>query len=108
MNGEKRSREPQGTSKEPQSHPKIEKVYWPGFENHPNHAIAKEQMKDFVTGFLYNNINCNQTYLNESSLEKRLLYQTDIMGRINPFKPEGLVFNIYTDGSVMKQYQLKQ
>ena len=29
------------------SHPKIEKVYWPGFESHPNHAIAKEQMKDF-------------------------------------------------------------
>ena len=28
-------------------HPKIEKVYWPGFESHPNHAIAKEQMKDF-------------------------------------------------------------
>ncbi len=28
-------------------HPKIEKVYWPGFENHPNHTIAKEQMKDF-------------------------------------------------------------
>ncbi|RMA66154.1 cystathionine gamma-synthase [Ulvibacter antarcticus] len=29
------------------SHPKIEKVYWPGFENHPNHAIAKSQMNDF-------------------------------------------------------------
>ncbi len=28
-------------------HPKIEKVYWPGFENHPNHAIAKSQMNDF-------------------------------------------------------------
>lgn len=28
-------------------HPKIEKVYWPGFENHPNHEIAKEQMNDF-------------------------------------------------------------
>lgn len=28
-------------------HPKIEKVYWPGFENHPNHEIAKRQMKDF-------------------------------------------------------------
>ena len=26
---------------------KIEKVYWPGFENHPNHLIAKTQMKDF-------------------------------------------------------------
>ena len=28
-------------------HPKIEKVYWPGFEDHPNHLIAKSQMKDF-------------------------------------------------------------
>lgn len=29
------------------SHPKIEKVYWPGFSTHPNHNIAKKQMKDF-------------------------------------------------------------
>lgn len=29
------------------THPKIEKVYWPGFKNHPNHDIAKSQMKDF-------------------------------------------------------------
>ncbi len=28
-------------------HPKIEKVYWPGFETHPNHDIAKKQMRDF-------------------------------------------------------------
>jgi len=28
-------------------HPKIDKVYWPGFENHPNHEIAKKQMNDF-------------------------------------------------------------
>lgn len=28
-------------------HPKIEKVYWPGFEDHPNHDIAKSQMNDF-------------------------------------------------------------
>ncbi|MEQ8242152.1 cystathionine gamma-synthase [Fulvivirga sp.] len=28
-------------------HPKVEKVYWPGFESHPNHDIAKAQMKDF-------------------------------------------------------------
>ena len=28
-------------------HQKIEKVYWPGFENHPNHHVAKKQMKDF-------------------------------------------------------------
>lgn len=30
-----------------QAHPKIEKVYWPGFESHPNHDIAKSQMTDF-------------------------------------------------------------
>lgn len=29
------------------SHPKIENVYWPGFKDHPNHDIAKSQMKDF-------------------------------------------------------------
>ena len=29
------------------AHPKIEKVYWPGFEDHPNHDIAKAQMSDF-------------------------------------------------------------
>ena len=27
--------------------PKIEKVYWPGFEFHPNHHVAKKQMNDF-------------------------------------------------------------
>jgi cystathionine beta-lyase len=29
------------------SHPAIAKVYWPGFEDHPGHAIAKAQMRDF-------------------------------------------------------------
>ena len=29
------------------AHPAIKKVYWPGFEDHPGHAIAKAQMKDF-------------------------------------------------------------
>lgn len=28
-------------------HPKIEKVFWPGFEEHPNHKVAKSQMSDF-------------------------------------------------------------
>jgi cystathionine beta-lyase len=29
------------------NHPKVAKVYWPGFEDHPNHEIAKKQMRDF-------------------------------------------------------------
>jgi cystathionine gamma-lyase len=29
------------------SHPKVDKVLWVGFEDHPNHAIAKKQMRGF-------------------------------------------------------------
>ncbi|OFY90875.1 MAG: cystathionine gamma-synthase [Bacteroidetes bacterium RIFCSPLOWO2_12_FULL_31_6] len=29
------------------NHPKVDKVYWPGFESHPNHDIAKKQMRGF-------------------------------------------------------------
>ena len=29
------------------SHSEIESVYWPGFEEHPNHNIAKKQMNDY-------------------------------------------------------------
>ncbi len=30
-----------------EAHPEIDKVYWPGLPKHPNHKLAKEQMKDF-------------------------------------------------------------
>ena len=29
------------------NHEKVEKVYWPGFSDHPNHKIAAVQMRDF-------------------------------------------------------------
>ena len=29
------------------NHSKVGEVYYPGFESHPNHDIAKKQMKDF-------------------------------------------------------------
>jgi cystathionine gamma-lyase len=29
------------------SHPKVEKVFWPGFEDHPNHKVAASQMSGF-------------------------------------------------------------
>jgi cystathionine gamma-lyase/cystathionine beta-lyase len=29
------------------THPKVDKVYWPGFPDHPNHEVAKKQMRDF-------------------------------------------------------------
>ncbi|HEX2617348.1 MAG TPA: cystathionine gamma-synthase [Flavobacteriales bacterium] len=29
------------------THPRIDKLYWPGFATHPNHDVAKRQMRDF-------------------------------------------------------------
>ena len=29
------------------THPKVDNVYWPGFETHPNHTVAKKQMRGF-------------------------------------------------------------
>lgn len=29
------------------SNSKVHKIYWPGFEDHPNHEVAKKQMRDF-------------------------------------------------------------
>ncbi|MBI1223206.1 MAG: cystathionine gamma-synthase [Bacteroidetes bacterium] len=28
-------------------HPKVGQVFWPGFTDHPNHEVAKKQMRDF-------------------------------------------------------------
>ena len=30
-----------------ESHPRVDKVYWPGLERHENHNVAKEQMRGF-------------------------------------------------------------
>jgi cystathionine beta-lyase/cystathionine gamma-synthase len=30
-----------------QSHPKVERVHYPGLPSHPGHAVAKRQMRDF-------------------------------------------------------------
>jgi len=29
------------------AHPKVDKVYWPGLTSHPNHDVAKKQMRGF-------------------------------------------------------------
>lgn len=50
-------------------HPKVGKVYWPGFEDHPNHAVAKKQMRDFggmLSFTLKNDSLTNATVLMES------------------------------------------
>ncbi len=41
------------------THPKIDKVYWPGIETHPNHEVAKRQMRGFG-GMISFNLKGNQ------------------------------------------------
>lgn len=53
------------------NHEKVEKVFWPGFEDHPNYAIAKGQMKDFggMISFLPKSKNLNDAVSIMSSFQ---------------------------------------
>ncbi|MEX2597219.1 MAG: cystathionine gamma-synthase [Salibacteraceae bacterium] len=42
-----------------QKHPKVERVFWPGFEDHPNHDVAKAQMRGF-SGMISFNLKGNK------------------------------------------------
>jgi len=50
-----------------EKHPKVERVYYPGLENHPQHELAKKQMKGFggMVGFdIKGGYTCAQTIMN--------------------------------------------
>lgn len=53
-------------------HPAVDKVFWCGFEDHPNYAIAKKQMKDFggMMSFTLKNDNIDEA--------KRVLSSTQV------------------------------
>jgi cystathionine gamma-lyase/cystathionine beta-lyase len=53
------------------SHPRIEKLYWPGFEDHPNHQVAKKQMKDFggMLSLVLKNASLEETFKVASSFK---------------------------------------
>jgi len=53
------------------THPKIEKIYWPGFTDHPNHDIAKKQMRDFggMISIVLKNASLNDTFKIASSFK---------------------------------------
>ena len=53
------------------THPRIAKIYWPGFEDHPNHAIAKKQMKDFggMISIVLKNASLDDTFKLASSFK---------------------------------------
>jgi len=46
------------------NHPKVEKIYWPGFTDHPGHEIAKKQMRDFggMVSIVLKGADLNETF----------------------------------------------
>jgi cystathionine gamma-lyase len=46
------------------NHPAVDKIYWPGFEDHPNHEVAKRQMRDFggMIAFSVKNADLQKTF----------------------------------------------
>lgn len=52
-------------------HPKIGKIYWPGFPDHPNHSIAKAQMRDFggMISIVLKNASLDETFRIASSFK---------------------------------------
>ena len=53
------------------THPKIEKVYWPGFKDSPGFAVAKKQMKDFggMISIVLKDADLQETYRIASSFK---------------------------------------
>lgn len=51
------------------SHPKVEDVYWPGFEDHPDHNIANKQMRGFG-GMISFSVKGNQVSEAHAIMEK--------------------------------------
>jgi len=57
-----------------ENHPKVEKVYYPGLESHPQHAIAKDQMHGFggmISFFMKGNLEESIAVVGRSQLIKR-------------------------------------
>lgn len=46
------------------THPAVDKIHWPGFEDHPNHEIAKKQMRDFggMISFSLKDVDLQKTF----------------------------------------------
>jgi len=53
------------------SHPRVEKVYWPGFTDHPNHDIAKKQMRGYggMISFVLKDAGLEETFKFASSFQ---------------------------------------
>ena len=52
-------------------HPKVEKIYWPGFTDHPNHDVARKQMRGYggMISIVLKNADLQETFRVASSFK---------------------------------------
>ncbi len=64
------------------AHPKVSKVYYPGFKDHPNHEVAKKQMKDFGGMVSFDLINNELEAANEVLKGTKLFSLAESLGGV--------------------------
>jgi len=64
------------------AHNKVDKVYWPGFEDHPNHQIAMSQMKDFGGMVSFSLLNSNLQRTSEVIQKLRIFTLAESLGGV--------------------------
>jgi len=86
------------------NHPKIDKVYWPGFEDHPNHQVAKEQMRDFggMISFTMKGDNIDEAFRMASSV--RIFSLAESLGGVESLLGHPATM---THASIPKEERLK-
>ena len=65
------------------------------------------QVKTFVSDFVYNNLDCNISSVHELPTERKLIHKFDLLGRSLSQSKTGFVIDLYSDGSVQKKYIVK-
>jgi cystathionine beta-lyase len=63
-------------------HSQVDKVYWPGFEDHPNHQIAKTQMKDFGGMVTFSLLDSNLQRTSEVIQKLRIFTLAESLGGV--------------------------
>lgn len=64
------------------AHNKVDKVYWPGFEDHPNHQVAMSQMKDFGGMVTFSLLNSDFQRTSEMIQKLRIFTLAESLGGV--------------------------
>ncbi|ONG44063.1 cystathionine gamma-synthase [Pseudoroseomonas deserti] len=83
------------------AHPRIRRVYWPGLESHPHHAVAKRQMANF-SGMISFSAD------DDKNLARRLAERLKIWSyAVSLGKAQSLLFHIPADDVVHGSFRLE-